>query len=75
MAVKLLRTKFVNGEITGRENPKAVWEAEPVFQKHKLTNFRACYNNMKRSSRTVLLVSLERSFFENYQIKFDLTSF
>lgn len=46
-AVRLLRAKFENGEIKGDEQPKAVWESDAAFQKHKLPNFRTCYNSMR----------------------------
>lgn len=32
----------------GDEDPKSVWESEAIFQKHKLANFRACYNNLRK---------------------------
>lgn len=47
LAVRLLRTKFEKGALTGEEQPKAVWESDAVFQKHKLANFRTCYNSMR----------------------------
>lgn len=47
-AVKLLRSKFETGEVTGREDPKEFWQSEVVFQEHKLTNFRTCYNNIRK---------------------------
>lgn len=47
-AVKLLRSKFQKGEITGKEDPKLVWQSDDVFKQHKLPNFRTCYNNVKK---------------------------
>ena len=46
-AVRLLRSKFEKGELTGNEQPKAAWKSEETFQKHKLGNFRTCYNAMR----------------------------
>ena len=46
LAVRMLRSKFEKGEVTGGESPKSVWESDDVFQKHKLSNFRTCYNAM-----------------------------
>lgn len=47
-AVKILRAKFRTGEVTGKEKPKAVWESDPAFQKHRLNNFRTCFNKIKK---------------------------
>ena len=47
LAVRMLHSKFEKGEITGGESPKAVWASDAVFQKHKLGNFRTCYNAMR----------------------------
>ena len=43
----MLRAKFEKGEVAGDESPKSVWESDDIFQKHKLGNFRTCYNAMK----------------------------
>ncbi len=32
----------------GTEDPKSVYESEPVFQQHKLDNFCVHYNNLKK---------------------------
>ena len=42
----MLRSKLEKGEVTAGESPKVVWESDAVFQKHKLGNFRTCYNAM-----------------------------
>ena len=47
-AVLLLRAKFERGEIAGKESSKSIRESESIFKEHKLSNFRACFNNMKR---------------------------
>lgn len=46
-AVKMLREKSRRGGITLNDNPKTVWEAEPVFDVHKLDKFRAESNTIK----------------------------
>lgn len=46
-AVRLLRRKFESGDVKGDEPPKTVWESESLFQKHKLVNFRSCYNALR----------------------------
>lgn len=48
-ARKLLVQEFANGEITGDEDPKDVWESDSIFQQHKLSNFRTHYNNLRRN--------------------------
>lgn len=47
-AVRILRGKFENGAISGQEDPKSVWLSDPVFQGHKLSNFRTFYHNIKK---------------------------
>lgn len=47
-AVVKLQEMFASGQITGTEEPKAVWLADPVFHAHKLNNFRTCFNNIKK---------------------------
>ena len=47
-AVKLLRGMFEKGQITGNETLKDVWLLSPVFQEHKLQNFRTCYSNLQK---------------------------
>lgn len=37
----LLRQKFENREVTGTEEPMAVWELEEIFRKHIIPTFRA----------------------------------
>ena len=46
LAVRMLRSKFEKGEVTGGESLKSVWESDDAFQKHKVGNFRTCYNAM-----------------------------
>jgi len=46
-ARKLLLHKFLSKELTGKENPKEVWESEQVFMKHKLSNFRNHFNKLR----------------------------
>lgn len=46
-AVIRLHEKFESGELSGDETPKQVWLSDTAFQRHKLDNFRTCYNNMK----------------------------
>ena len=48
-ARRLLLSKFQSGEITGKEDPKVVWESNDVFQQHKLANFRVHYNNIRKN--------------------------
>jgi len=63
-AKKLLRRKFEQKELTGLENPKEVWESEPIFMKHKLTNFRTHYNNMRNEFKEgIVFHSLIFKFF------------
>lgn len=31
----------------GSEDPKSDWISDPVFQNHKLANFRTCYPNIR----------------------------
>ena len=45
----LLVSKFLSGEITGEEDPKSVWESDPVFKAHKLANFRVHYNDLRKN--------------------------
>ena len=47
-AVKLLRSKFQSGQLTGNETPKRVYESHPIFLRHTLTSFRTCYNRLKK---------------------------
>ena len=47
LAVCMLRSKFEKGEITGGESPRVAWESDAVFQKHKLGNYRTCYNAIR----------------------------
>ena len=44
--VRLLRAKFEDGEISGKEDPKVVWQSNDVFSGCNLNNFRTCYNTM-----------------------------
>lgn len=48
-AVRLPRSKFEKGDLTGNEQPMAVWkwESEESFQEHKLGNFHTSYNAMR----------------------------
>lgn len=43
-AVKLLHEKFRREKATLNDNPKTVWETEPLFAVHKLDNFRTKFN-------------------------------
>lgn len=47
-AVVKLYDLFAKGIINGSEEPKSVWQSDPIFQVHKLNNFRTCYNNIRR---------------------------
>lgn len=47
-AVKLLRKRMSNGEITGDDDYKSVQAAEPVFQEYKPDTFRTRFNKLKR---------------------------
>ncbi len=47
-ARQLVEKIFKNGQITGTEDPKSVYESEPAFQQHKLDDFRVRYNNLKK---------------------------
>lgn len=47
-AVRLLRSKFRSGEVTGQELPKSVWESEPSFMDHKLNNFRTKFHKIRK---------------------------
>ena len=51
-AVHRLTEKFEKGEITGAEDPKEVWLSDTLFQNHKLSNFRTCYNNVRTRYQT-----------------------
>jgi len=53
----LLKQKFIEGKLTGDENPKDVWESEEVFKKHKLSNFRTHYNRMRLEFKSGTLLS------------------
>lgn len=46
-AVKVLRKKFCRGETTLNDNPKTVWEREPLFAVHKLDNILNKFNRIK----------------------------
>lgn len=46
-AVILLYKKFCTGEISITDNAKAVWGSNPVYQVHKLDNFRTNFNRIK----------------------------
>ena len=48
IAVKLLRAKLESGQLSGNEAPKSVWESDPTFKMHSLSNFRTCYNKLRR---------------------------
>lgn len=39
---------FSDGKISASAEAKAVWLSDPVFQAHKLHNFRTCYNNIRK---------------------------
>ena len=51
-AVAKLHEKFSSGQLTGKEQPKDVWLSDPIFQQHKLENFRTCYNKVKKEYST-----------------------
>lgn len=46
-AVYKLREMFESNQFTGTEDPKQAWLSHPLFQEHKLSNFRTCYKNIK----------------------------
>ena len=46
-AVAKLIEKFEKGEIKGTEDPKSVFLSDPLFQQHKLANFRTFYHNTR----------------------------
>ena len=50
-ARQILASKFRSGEITENEDLKDVWLSEPIFQHHKLNNFRKHYNNERKPAR------------------------
>lgn len=47
-AVKLLKAKFLSGEVTTKHRPADVWRQSPVFQRHKLPTFRNCFHKIRR---------------------------
>lgn len=47
-AVRYLHSLFEKKIITGKEDPKAVFLMSSLFQRHKLSNFRTCYNQIRR---------------------------
>ncbi len=47
-ARQLVEKIFKNGQITAAEDPKSVYESEPVFQQQKLDDFRVHYNNLEK---------------------------
>ena len=42
-----LKEKLENGDLSGEEAPKAVWNSDALFKVHSLDAFRTCYNNVK----------------------------
>lgn len=65
-AVKLLRSKFDRGLVTPDMTPADVRETEPLFKAHKPTNWRTCFNNMKKEyeieNSGILLLFLYRFY-------------
>jgi len=57
-ARKLLLQKFVQKELNGTEDPKDVWESDPIFMEHKLSNFRTHYNNLRNQYKEGKVVFL-----------------
>lgn len=47
-AVRLLREKFESGAIDPAHTASRVRNSEYIFQRYPLTNFRTCYNKLKR---------------------------
>ena len=62
-AVIKLREKLERGELKGTEDPKQVWLSEPLFQMHKIENFRTCWNNLKKEFKNSNSVGM---FFSQY---------
>ena len=48
-AKQLLIRKLLSGEITGKEEPKTVWESDPIFKQHKMNTFRTHYNQLRKN--------------------------
>ena len=49
-AVVLIQELLASRKITQSTERKTVWLTDPIFQAHKLANFRTCFNNIKREA-------------------------
>lgn len=52
-AVVLIQELIASGKINQSTEPKAVWLSDPIFQAHKLANFRTCFNNIKKEASAI----------------------